>query len=589
MIQAARVVPDVPSFSVDRGFWYSIPDHLASEVQIGVTVRVPLGGRRVRGWVTALGDRAGTLKDISGVSSPMPIFEEAQLRSLEWAANHYVAPVAGLLRRAAPPNLPKNRFEPVAVPSGESAKPHPLDPLVERSVDGRPSPPTAVVGNWRSRSWFDAIRPVLVSGGSVMVVAATDAEARYVGTSLTAAFGGEAVVVVTGDDAEETAAWERAQTSPVVLVGTPKVAAWRVDSLSLAVILEEGRRAMKDRQTPTIHARDFLVTRSRVERFNLVCYGPTPSVELMAQGADIVFAANRAWSLVEVVDRSSDPPGSGYLAAQTVAAIDATSRANKKVFVFTHSRAGSSAVRCADCRQMRRCPACARPAGEAAACRSCGTDLKACSSCGNNTFEALGTIPSRLIVEINHRLGRDEASEHAEDAAIRVGTERDLANLNPVDLVVVADLEGMLNRPGFRASEDALRQLGRLGSMVARGAGSRMLVQTMHPDSALVVVLRRGNPVPFMERVLVERAREAVPPAVEFLLIELRGHEVPEVGLQLDASDAVDVLGPLPIDGGVRWLVTGRVDKVRPQLRTLVRQWRDAGLTVRVDADPIDL
>jgi primosomal protein N' (replication factor Y) len=45
------VQPDVPA--VTRAFDYAVPDELAPLVTVGTIVRVPLHGRRVRGWVLA--------------------------------------------------------------------------------------------------------------------------------------------------------------------------------------------------------------------------------------------------------------------------------------------------------------------------------------------------------------------------------------------------------------------------------------------------------------------------------------------------------------------------------------------------------
>jgi hypothetical protein len=48
-------------------------------------------------------------------------------------------------------------------------------------------------------------------------------------------------------------------------------------------------------------------------------------------------------------------------------------------------------------------------------------------------------------------------------------------------------------------------------------------------------------------------------------------------------------MGPVRIDDGTRWLLTGKLGKARLELRDLVHRWRDSGVTVRVDADPIDV
>ena len=102
----AQVVPAIPSFSVDDGFSYAIPED--ADVSIGSIVRVPLGGRRVRGYVTGTrrGD-ASNLKPLLRVSAPVPVFDSRLLETLRGLAVYYVAPQAVILAKAAPPNLPR--------------------------------------------------------------------------------------------------------------------------------------------------------------------------------------------------------------------------------------------------------------------------------------------------------------------------------------------------------------------------------------------------------------------------------------------------------------------------------------------------
>jgi primosomal protein N' len=65
--RAVRVVPDVPTFAVDDGFTYAVPDGL--DPTVGSIVRVPLGGRVVRGWVIAEEASDGSdLKELRRVS-----------------------------------------------------------------------------------------------------------------------------------------------------------------------------------------------------------------------------------------------------------------------------------------------------------------------------------------------------------------------------------------------------------------------------------------------------------------------------------------------------------------------------------------
>jgi primosomal protein N' len=148
----------------------------------------------------------------------------------------------------------------------------------------------------------------------------------------------------------------------------------------------------------------------------------------------------------------------------------------------------------------------------------------------------------------------------------------------------------MLMGIGYRTTEEALRQLARLASLVSPKRGSRLMLQTSHPDSPLVTTMRRGDPIPYLERVLVGRAREGVPPSTEMIALEVRG-EVPDSVTEDMAAlgSEATVLGPMHVDEGLRWLLTGKLGKTRLELRKSVGRWRDKGATVRVDVDPIDV
>lgn len=589
MTPAARVVPDVASFSVDDGFWYSIPAHLDPELHVGSIVRVPLSGRRVRGWVVERSDgREGNLKEISGISGSGPVFDESLLSSLMWTARHYVAPVSTLLNRASPPNLPRKTPEKADVPAVQPVG-GPVEQLVQKTAEGGRIPVMALVGNWQKLEWLGDLGPVFGAGRSALVVAASAAEVARIAEAASELWGSVVAVAKGDDDKTETAAWESSQSPPRLLIGTPKTASWQIRSLGLAIVLEEGRRAMKDRQTPTLHVREVLRTRSRLEGFNLVFYGPTPSVEILSAGGEVSHIGNRAWPLVEVIDRSEEQPGQGFLSERVIAAIRATSRSGGRVFVFTHRRMGYASMRCTRCRTLRSCGKCGTRIGRADLCPSCGAAVGACSNCGGDRFEELGTIPDRLVGEINRKLGRGAAVVHPGQGQVTVGTERDLAGLSRVSLAVAADVDGILMGVGYRTSEEALRQLARLALAVKTGSGARLMLQTSRPDSLLITTLRRGDPIPYLERVLIERARDAAPPSAEMIVVEIRGDTPESAERDLSSLAGAVVLGPMTIEDGQRWLLTGELGEARLALRKLVGRWRDSGATVRIDVDPIDV
>jgi len=88
---AVRVVPDVASFAVDDGFAYAVPEGMA--VEVGSLVRVPLGGRRVRGWVVAVGEPPRPrLRPLLAVSGNLAVFDAAASSPLPFAE----APASGI-------------------------------------------------------------------------------------------------------------------------------------------------------------------------------------------------------------------------------------------------------------------------------------------------------------------------------------------------------------------------------------------------------------------------------------------------------------------------------------------------------------
>jgi primosomal protein N' (replication factor Y) (superfamily II helicase) len=575
---------------VDGGFWYSIPPHLRKDVAIGSILRVPLGGRRVRGYVIGLdAEREGKLKEILGVSGDEPVFDADLLQALGWAANHYVAPMAVLLDKAAPPTLPGKLTAVQASPAeGRANEGSPIEKFVTAAVAGRRRPVTSYIVHWADADWPSMLAPVAASTRSGLILVPTVREAGEIYTALNGAFPGRAVLIPDGNGSEVTAAWERANSGPAIVVGTPRAAYWTVHELAVAFVLEEGRRAMKDRQTPTVHVRDLMRTRSRVEGFGLAFVGPTPSVELIAAGAEII-QPQRPWGLVEVVDRRDDPPGSGFLSERALDALRSVAARGESAFVFTHMRAGDASTRCVACRALRLCARCGSNIGRNPECRRCGAPAADCRQCGGSGFESMGTIPSRLVKQIAARVGAEKVGESGEDALITVGTERDLAGLSGLTMAVAVDPDALIHGQNYRASEEALRILARLVGSVGRSRGYRTMLQTSDPGSGLISALRRGEPIPYLEEVLARRARDGFPPASEMMAIEARGVEPATVTAALQGLAVGMVMGPVETNDRHRWLLQGDLQQVRQGLRKTLQKLRDGGATIRVDADPIDL
>ncbi len=583
------MVPDIPSFAFDDGFAYRVPPELAGQAAVGSLVRVPLAGRRVRGYVIGLeeggaGPETGRLKDVRSLAAPVPVFTPALLESLRWAARHYAAPLSAVLAKAGPPNLPK-QAPPLDLPGVPPAA-GPVPELSEAAAAGRG--PGRTVQLIAAGGWAELIREAVSAPvraeKSVLVAAPTAVEAAELAGRLRADLGSRVVEVSDQQNASITSAWSQAAAQGgLVVVGTLRVGWWPVKDLSMMVLVEDGRRAMKERQTPTVAVRTLAAARSSAEGLQLLLVGRLPTVQTLYEDAAVVRVPGRLWAPVEIVDRTEDPPGGGVVATRVRAAVAAVRRRGGRVFVFTHRRGYAPASRCAQCRRLRSCPSCGSRPAHRADCPRCRAELGPCP-CGGTRFEPLGAGVGRVIEELR-RVAGEEVGSVDSGRRVMVGTERDLTAAPAVDLAVAVDADGLVRGTNYRSAEDALAVLARTAASVRRGSGCRMMVQTAEPGHPIYTALLRADPFPFLRGELAARRRFSLPPCGEVLVVEVTGEVDPAV-LE-PAFEGAAVYGPAQDEDRTRWMVQDDdLRKVKGRLRPAVGRLRDKGVKVRVDVDP---
>jgi len=569
-LSVARVVPDVPTFAVDEGFRYATE----GAIEVGHIVRVPLGRRTVRGWVVGVRDEEPTnLKPIKAVSSTVPIFGQQLLTTLRWASAYYVAPVAAILPRSGPPNLPRG------IVRGET-----------RSASSRRSR-SAYVFTGRTSDAVDLIANAIGDSGSGMVVLPTAAEASDFADALGEQIGDRSVEVPSTAEARETTtAWQRVCLTPGnVAVGTHRIAFWPIAGLEVAMLVEEGRRSMKDRQTPTVHAREVIHRRALIERFDVLYAGGMPSSNIIAAGVEIRRESSRAWPPVEVVDRSGDPPGTGLISDHTKRAIAGTLERGGRVFVFSHRHGYAPAFRCIDCKTIRLCPSCGARPEPGTTCTRCGSALGVCERCGGEQFEPLGAGVGRLS-EVLRGLFGDRVGPVGSEAAIWVGTERDIPALTGISLGVIVDMDGLMLGSAYNAGEEALRIVTRLARAIPFGHGRHLMLQTSMPDHPVLQAVRSGDPVPYLHQEIRHRKEFALPPTGDVIVVEVSGGTRDPRDLMESLADEATVFGPAERRGALRWLIQGRdLTRAKKTLRHVVGSLREGGSAVRVDVDPLDL
>ncbi|MDP9331285.1 MAG: hypothetical protein M3P11_11685, partial [Actinomycetota bacterium] len=83
---------------------------------IGSLVQVPFHGKLVRGWVLGAADELPTRTlGVKKLVSPIRFFDEPMLALARWVSERYVAPLATVLGRLAPPRVVSEEGEEGAV------------------------------------------------------------------------------------------------------------------------------------------------------------------------------------------------------------------------------------------------------------------------------------------------------------------------------------------------------------------------------------------------------------------------------------------------------------------------------------------
>jgi primosomal protein N' (replication factor Y) len=531
--RVCRVAPDVTA--VERVFDYVVPDALAPLVRVGTIVRVPLHGRRVRGWVVAdsvTPETDGPLLELLAVSSQGPPAEMIALA--EWIAWRWRGPKIAVLRSASPPN----RVAP---------EPTPSEPAWNSGAHAPSATPVRalVVRRAPLLDRRDLVSSMCAENGSTIVAVADASRGRSLAQFLRRS-GREVAFVHSDDtDAQRTAAWRRAAQGSCVVVGGRIAALAPVPDLAAAIVVDDADEALQEERSPTWHAREVL--HERAERagapWSVVSPAPTvealatPGVELDAQPDDVEA---RGWPRTLVLDRREEAPGAGLLNADLS---DALRSADGPVVCVLNRRGRLRVLACDSCHALLRWD---RAAERPMLCDECGaTRLRVLRAGVTRVGEELAALFPRLRV-----LDVDADTGEVGDADILIGTESvlhrpEIRRRRPA-LVAFLDFDQELLAPRYRAVAQA-HWLATRGAQLLVGRPreeTRLVVQTRQPDHEVVRALATGRPALVAEAELERRRALGFPPFGA--LAELTGDDaaVNAAAATLAAIASIQMLGP---------------------------------------------
>ena len=362
-------------------------------------------------------------------------------------------------------------------------------------------------------------------------------------------------------DPERARVWAAAWRGEArVIVGTRSAVFTPLPQAGLIVIDEEHDGSYKQQDGIRYHARDFALVRGKALDVPVLLGSATPSLETLhnAQAGRYAHlrlrkrAGDAQPPVVRVLDVRKRPLDAG-LSPELLHAMRAALDAGGQVLVFKNRRGYAPVLLCHDCGWSAQCKRCSTPlrstpmtvhgGGRRLQCHHCGarqTPPPACPDCASLALQPQGVGTERLEELLAEKfadvpvLRIDSASTRRKDAleklfvefgsrpGILVGTQmlakgHDLPNLT---LVAVVGIDEGLFSADFRAGEKLAQLLiqvaGRAGRAQKRG---EVLLQTHHPEHALLQTLIHGGYHAFADGELAQREAAGFPPFAHLALL----------------------------------------------------------------------
>ncbi len=513
----ARVLPDVSG--LDRAFDYLVPEPFEAAIEVGTRVRVDLHGRKVGGWILALGDdtaavdvdRLKPILKVTGAGPSAEIIDLAGWASVRWAA--------GRIRPFLVTASPERAVTGTRPPSRSTTPVHgPTSPATTAMLDRLPAGESGVL---RLPPRAD-VMPTLLSAvafarsrsGSVLVIVPAQSQVALLAIRLARA--GLTVATVPND-------WVAARAGVDVVIGS-RSAAWApCAGLAVAVVVDEHDEALQEERAPTWHARDVLAERCRRARVPLVLVSPVPTLTAVVDDAGVggvvhpPRARERAgWPAVTVVDRSDEDPWKRSLVTSPL--IDRLRTPGLRIVCVSNITGRARVLACRNCRALQRCERCDAAVGldddGRLHCRRCGTERPpVCQACGHSAFANLRPGVTRLREELEGASNRPvvaitgSSNEPPDRAEIHVGTEAVLHRITDADVVAFLEFDSEMLAPRFRAAEHAIALIARAGRIAPE-----VLIQTFSPDHEVLRAAAAGDPSIVTEGERVRRHMLSLPP-----------------------------------------------------------------------------
>ncbi|WP_089139958.1 primosomal protein N' [Vibrio rumoiensis] len=487
-----------------------------------------------------------------------------------------------------------------------------------------------VTGSGKTEVYLSIIKPVLEQGKQALILVPEIGLTPQTINRFKRRFNVPVEVMHSGlNETERLNAWLSARDKQAgIIIGTRSALFTPFADLGIIIVDEEHDASYKQQDTLRYHARDVAVMRGHKENFPVVLGSATPALETLHNAKTgkyhYLTLTKRAGNAQPAKHHVLDIKGlylEGGLSAPLIAQMRRHLNAGNQVMLFLNRRGFSPALMCHECGWIAECKRCDayytfHQGSQEIRCHHCGSQrpvIQQCQGCGSTQLVSVGVgteqlekqlellFPEFKTIRIDRDSTRRKGSLENALESIRKGEYQILIGTQmlakghhfpDVTLVGLLDVDGSLYSSDFRASE----RLAQLFIQVAGRSGraskpGEVLLQTHHPEHALLQSLLHKDYQHFAQTALAERKMAQLPPYSFLTLFRAEGNNNDDVEAflrqirhTLEAHPLYDeqcmVLGPMPAPlarraGKYRWQLMLQVS-TRRQMQRIIASSKSA-------------
>ncbi len=583
----------------------------------------------------ALHDEQATIRELAEIAS----VSEAVLRGMVNAG--MLEPVSVDLDRPYPCARPD-----FAVPELSPDQQAAADRFVAAVREGGFAPflLDGVTGSGKTECYFEGIAEALRQQRQVLVLLPEIALTEHFLRRFEARFGVPPVLWHSSlKSSERRRAWRAIVSGQAqVVVGARSALFLPYFKLGLIVVDEAHEVSFKQDDGVRYNARDVAVIRARFEAEPVILASATPALESMQLaeagvyekiGLPARFGGAELPDIAVIDLRAEQPPRGRWLAPRLVAEMEARLERGEQSLLFLNRRGYAPLTLCRNCGHRFQCPNCSawlveHRLSRRLACHHCGHETpppEACPECLTpDCLVACGPGVERIADEVTALLpdarvrvvtsdtlsSREKIAEFVAAAEaglidVIVGTQLVTKGYHfpELTLVGVVDADMGLEGGDLRAGERTYQQIAQVAGRAGRGEKpGEVLIQTRHPEAAVIAALAAGDRDAFYAAETEARRDAGAPPFGRWAAIIVSSEDNAEareaaraIGAMRPNLPDVLILGPAPaplslLRGRYRYrlLINARRST---QLQDIIREWLGAlkfpqGVRVGIDIDP---